>query len=335
MNFRKNNVLIIGGGIALVLTVLAIVFLVINQGAYRENARALNSARNRLAALNNRNPFPSAENTDLARQNLGLLKAKYEALETSLIEEQITPERIEPARFAPMLEEATVRLWNRAKEGKVALPVEPGLGFKDYAAGKLPPNDPAVLERLVVQIKALEDLVGVAIDARVGSVDSIQRDVFENRTTPEATEEPVVVRGRGRSGMNKQQGAAAGSDVLAPGIPMPAENPQYSVERFVIQVTGRENSIWDILNRLVSRKIIYSIADVSIENTKTSLGKPVDMKTKLAALEAAAKNANRTGPVELDIPREERIVGGREPIRARIVVDMFRFINGGEGEGAP
>jgi hypothetical protein len=339
MNFRKNQVLIIGGGIALLLLIMAVILLFKNSGEYRANKNASNSSWNRLKALNERNPFPSAENTRLAQENLDLIKDSYEKLQGKLMQEQIAPENIEPARFAPMLEEAIGRVAAKARENRVTLPTEAGLGFKDYAQGKLPSNDRALLDRLVVQIKALEDLIGAAIDAKVSSVDTLQRDDFDLRATPVASEEQPALRGRGRGAMMEET-VQPDSDGFVAGVPAPVPNPQYQTERFVIGVTGRENAIWDFLNRLVSRPIVYSIADVTIDNTRTDVGRPVDLRQKIAALEAAAKQATagRPGagtPTVESLPREERIVGGRDPVRARIVVDMYRFFNDVEGEGTP
>ncbi len=349
MNFRKNSTLIVGGAVAGLLLIVAIVFLVVSRGAYLENQSRLDSARNRLDSLNNRNPYPSAENVEAATANLDMLTNRYEALIGELEQNQLKAVSIEPSRFAPMLEQAVLRLRRKSEEAKIALPGEPGLGFKDYAAGKLPSNDPKVLERIVVQISALEDLFNQAIDAKVTSIDAVQRDDFELRATVDEAPEPAVRgRGRGRVAARGVETAPVAKSYVA-GVPMPPSDPRYRVERFVLGVTGRESAIWDFLNRLVSSKIIYSIADVSFESTKTDSGKPVDMKSLLTQLQneakASAQDQSRAGggqvismPPELkmeEIPKEIRRVAGRELIKARLVVDMFRFVDAASAEEAP
>lgn len=343
MNFRKNNVLIVGGSIAVLLLAGAVALLFVNQGAYRDHIESFRRVQQRLDSLNSRNPFPSAENVELAKQNLALLKSEFDTLQGQLIQEQILAEKIEPARFARMLEDAVVGLRERAGAARMTLPAEPGLGFKDYAAGKLPPNDPAVLERLVVQIKALENLVSLAIESGVRSVDSLQRDDFELRTEAPAEEAPESgFRGRGRGAMTQEPAEPVAGRSIVPGVPMPADNPEYRVERFVIGVTGLENSIWDFLNRLMRSKVTYTIADITLENTRTDHGRPVDLKPKLLEMEAAAKASRPTGApgpqVKVEnIPLEDRGVGGRsrDVIRARVVVDMYRFANETSAEAQP
>jgi hypothetical protein len=336
MNVRKNGLLIFGCGFAFILLIGAVVFLVQNQGAYREQVRALEQSQARLNQLNNRPPFPSAENVRLAGENLDVLKAKYTALQGELRREQIVAEKIEPARFAPMLEQIARGIRARADEAGIGLPEDPGLGFRDYAAGKLPPNDPAVLDRLVVQIKAIDHLVNLMLAAQVASINSIERDQFENRKTVEA-EAPDPRSGRG---VPSGRGAPSGRETPGPtvgGLPLPAQNPLYTVERFTIEVTGRESAIWEALNRLVRSPVLYTIVDLQLENPRTSVGKPVDLRGLLTtmATQARATMTQPGGgpgftapPPSFDqIPRENRVVAGRETVRARIVVDMIRLID--------
>lgn len=343
MNFRKNSTLIIGGGVALLLFIVALVFLVVSRGNYLENRDAYESTRRRLEQLNNRNPFPSAGNVELLKEQLSILSNKYSALRGKIEQAQIPVEVIEPARFAPMLESSISVVLDRASAANVAMPSVAGLGFKDYAEGKLPPNDPKVLARLVVQVRALQDIIGAALDAGVASIDLLQRDDFELRAAPQP--EPELQdsrRGRGRRG-----GETARPQVVlrsyVPGVPMPAVSPEFQVERFVIGITGREFALWGLVNELSGRDIIYSIADISLENTRRDeLGKPVDVTARLTALQNAARTAAQARQTQMtglgamgqmatpeltwnDISKEQRYAGGRELIKARIVVDMFRF----------
>jgi hypothetical protein len=322
--------------------IVAVVFLVRNQGAYRSSLSQLRTAQNRLEALNTRQPFPSPENVEISKQNLTLLRDKYQAVESALRRDQLKAEAIEPAGFARMLEATILRIRAKAATAGISLPAEAGLGFKDYAAGKLPPNDPAIMERLVVQIRGLEDLIGLMADAKVLSIDTLERDAFELRADALAAPEPEVRgRGRGSAAMGRGETAAAPSQVG--GLPIPPGNELYSIERFAIGITGRESAIWDVINRLVSSRVVYSIVDFSFENTRSDLGRPVDMKARLTAMLAAARQPGGTGaasaagiqPTLESLSREERVVGGREPIKARFVIDMYRFKDTGAVKELP
>jgi len=338
MNFKKNSTLIVGCGIAAVLLIVAIFFLVKNHGSYRSNIDSLQSAKGRLNALNNRNPFPSTGNITLAGENLELIKGNYHTVLASLQREQLQSEPIEPARFAPMLEETSRRIRAKAAEAGVTLPSEPGLGFKDYAAGKLPPNDPGIMERLVIQIKAVEDLCTLLLDARISTIDSMQRDEFELRADAMAAPQ-VEARGRGRAVAGRP--AAQAAVTMVGGLPVPKYSEQYSTERFTVSFTGRESAIWEVLNRMINRKVFYVIVDLTFDNTRVDLGKPVDMKARLAALTAATRAGQPSGTTTAVLPqltmealtREDRVIGGREPIKAKVVVDMYRFHDTTQTEG--
>ncbi len=342
MNFRKNSTLIVGGGVALLFLIAALVFLFISRGSYLENRDAYESTRRKLDQLNNRNPFPSSENVDLLKENLALLTNNFDGLREKIEAAQIPVEAIEPARFAPMLEAAISDVLERAAAAEVTMPSVAGLGFKDYAEGKLPPNDPKVLARLVVQVRALQDVIGAALDAGVSSIDQLQRDDFELRAAPEPEPDPRGSRrGRGRRDTAPVRQKVAARSYI-PGVPMPVENPEYQIERFAIGITGREFALWGFVNKLLASDIIYSIADITLENTRREeLGKPVDMTARLTALQNAARTAAQArqspmggmagasaNPPELtwsDVSKEQRYAGGRDLIKATLVVDMFRF----------
>jgi len=332
MNFRKNSILITGCSIAGILLIAAIFFLVKNQSGYKANTRALNASWNRLNALNTRTPFPSVENVATAQANLDFIKQKYSSVHQARLNEQLQLETIEPARFAPLLEQAARRVFSMANESGVIIPPALGLGFKAYTEGKLPPNNPATMERLVLQVKAVEDLCAIIVDSKVQSIDSILREEFE--TGVDAGDQQVSARERGRPAVRPSPSAGTSSTVG--GIPVAPTNSMYTTERFVISMTGWESSIWEVLNRLASRKVVYVLVDATFDNTKLDLGKPVDMLAKLSALTAASRavpTAAAGGPGAAALPepmlssisRDDRIIGGREPIKAKIIVDMYRF----------
>lgn len=332
MNFRKHSTLIIGLGIAVVLLVIAVVLLVGYRSAYMDSRAALDSARSRLSSLNNRNPFPSDANVQATREQLELVKSNYTGIADRLRANQLTVEAIEPAKFALLLEETVRRIRTFAASEGVSLPAEAGLGFKEYAAGKLPPNDPAVMDRLVVQIKAIEDLVALLIGAKINSIDGLQRDMFE----VEAEAQPAAEEG-GRSARSSGPDREAPAPVRLPGgIPAAPNSDLYSTERLTVEFTARESALWEALNRIAASKVTYVVVDMAVTSTAANLGKPVDLKAKFGGARSGGTPGQPAATVALDsIPREERIIGGREPLKVKLVVDMYRFHETVGGEGAP
>jgi len=347
MNFRKNSTLIIGLGSALVLFGIALFFLIRNQSAYNESQTALTTAKNRLTSLNNRNPFPSQENIDQTREQIASIKTNYVAIMETLQKEQISTEPIEPARFAQLLEVAARRIRDKALAEGVVLPADPGLGFKEYVAGKLPPNNPAVMDRLVIQIKTIENLFTHLINAKVVSIDAIQREQFENSLSATQNQGDSPAAPVASETDTRRRGFVVGRDSESEtssspgGIPAAPKAELYTTERFTIEFTARESAVWDMINRLGSSKIAYAVVDLKLSNTALDVGKPVDLKSKLVALTstamkpmgmAPAGNTAMPPPAIDSLSREERVVAGREPIKVKIVVDMYRFVNGVAGE---
>jgi len=339
MNFRKNITLIVGGVAGLLLLIAAVVLLFSFRSSYADHVSAFSSARNRLAALNSRNPFPSADNVKLASENLEIIKSKYSELHTKIRSAQPEADQIEPARFAPLMEDSIRRLKAKVQQMKsetgrdIKLPSDNDVGFKDYAAGKLPPNDTNVMRRLVLQVKGLEALIGLAIDTRLDSVDALQRDEFEIRGESAPAADESMTRGRGRGRFESAEAAPTAAEVG--GFPLPASHDLYEVERFVIEVTGAESAVWDFLNHLAANPVLFSIADVSFTNTRENLGKPADFKEKLKIKTEEKRTAAgaQASSVEAQIDEltaDERIIGGREPVKARIVADMVLLKNNDE-----
>lgn len=353
MNFRKNSTLIVGLGSAVVLFGIALYFLIDNHSKYTESQTALTSAKNRLTSLNNRSPFPSRENIDQTETQIDSIKTNYVAIMEVLKRGQLSSEPIEPARFAQLLEEATVRIRKIAETGGVTLPVDPGFGFKDYVAGKLPPNIASVMDRLVIQIKAIEYIVTQLINANVISIDSLQRDQFENNPLALGGAEganPGTPGGNVDADMGgrRSRGVASGRETVTDtrtalgGIPPAASSPLYTTERFTVEFTARESAVWDVLNRFAVGQTTFVVVDLIMTSTATDLGKPVDLKSKLNAMASTARPVGSTPSLQsvpqitLDaLSREERVVGGREPIKVKLVIDMYRFIEDVGGEVTP
>ncbi len=301
-------VLLVGGGIALALLILALVFLMRARREYAGINGQLSAASDRLEQLNRRAPFPSAENVKLMEQNLQTLQDAAAVLYTNLLKGQIRPERIEAAEFAPLLERAAKRLYQRAAENGVLLPERFNLGMARYAAGELPTPD--AIPRLVVQLKCMDALCQILFQAKIHSLLSIERQQFETAAATRA--EVPVFRRRGAA----QETAAEG----LPDIPMPASNALYEVERFGLTFSARDAGVWEVLNLLNSTPLVAAVLDVRLANQATDqLGKAQPM-TQTGVDMPVAPSLNR-------FPQhEERVIAGRELVKASVVVDIYRIL---------
>lgn len=317
MNWRKHMVLMVGGGIALLLLIAALVVLFRFQGQYGATTQALESAKIRLQQLNARNPYPSDDNVRKTRANLSTLTAQALTMQELLQKNQINGDKIEPAEFAPLLEKTSRRLQQKAQESEVLLPAGFAFGFPRYAEGALPSAD--AVFRLVGQLKAVETLCETVFQARIAQLDKLERDTFEEGVSMSDAEAAANPRGRRGS----SEAASAGSLV-----PRVETTELYTVERISLTFQGRETAVWDAINAIVRHPSFMVIADLRLENSLALAGK-LGKKTPVAPI---------TGE-KVVVPQypthDDRIVAGREHVIAALVVDIYRFNTAFTAEAQP
>ncbi|HMP75900.1 MAG TPA: Amuc_1100 family pilus-like protein [Kiritimatiellia bacterium] len=310
MNWRKHMVLLVGGGIALILLIVALVFLFRARGNFERKNDELAQSLRKLESLTRRNPFPSPANIQVLEANLAAIRDAAGDLQETLAKGQVSPDPIEAAQFAPLLEQSSKRLVARAGELGITMPDRFSLGLDRYAAGELPSRQ--AIPRLVTQLKTMEALCGILFQARIHTLMGIEREPFELAAQPEQEEFTGMRRRATVQEPTVSQRAAI--------VPKSAENPLYEVERVTITVLARDAAVWDVLNLMASSPLVASVVDVQLVNT---LADQLGKAQPVAAIEADKAPAG----VPLRYPtHEERIVAGRELVRATILVDVYRFV---------
>ena len=310
MNWRKHMVLVVGGGLALLLLVLALVMLLRARGEFARVNEELANAVGKLESLTRRAPFPSQANIDVLDGNLASIRDAAGDLHDTLVKGQVAPDAIEAAQFAPLLEHSSKRLLARAAELGIVMPEGFSLGLDRYAAGELPSSQ--AIPRLVIQLKTMEALAQLLFQARVHTLVGMEREPFEFAAAPEQADFSTVRR---RSAVQEPTAARRADD-----IPKPAENPLYEVERITVSLLARDAAVWDVLNLLAASPLVAAVVDIQLANDQADrLGK---------AEPPAAIDADKT-PAGLPTrypTHDERIVAGRELVRATLVVDVYRFV---------
>lgn len=327
MNWRKHMVLIAGGGVATLLLIAALVLMFRYQGQYASVSSELESARARLQQLSSRRPFPSAENVAKMKENLDQVQTMALDLQAALQRSQINGEAMEPAEFAPLLERTTQKLRQRAAEAGLTIPEGFTFGFERYTTGELPA--PSDVPRLVAQLRAVDALCDILLQARVSHVDSVGREMFDAQAVGNnSSAAALVVRSRGRSA----------EAVAAPSVQVPAvaSNELYGVERLAVSFQARESSVWEVLNGIARSPVFMTIADIQMENVlaaKGDLGKKVPPAPVVAG---DVKLPAGTPPPPAQYPsRKDRIVSGVEPVSVTLVVDIYRFNSVFQKEATP
>lgn len=325
MNWRKHMVLMVGGGIAVLLLVAALVLIFRFQGEYSRVDGDLSSARGRLQQLSNRRPFPSAENLNKMQENLDQVQAMALDLQASLTQAQINGESMEPAEFAPLLERTTRKLQKRAAEVGSTIPEGFAFGFERYTLGELP--SPTDVPRLVAQLRSVEALCEILLKAKVVMIEQVGREMFD--AGGEGVKSAPAPSSRSR---------ARAAEVAAPTVQVPlvASNELFGVERLSVSFLAREGSVWDALNGIARSPVFMAVVDLQMENTLAASGQLGKKAPPAPIGQADHKAPGGVPPPNAQYPaRDDRIVGGREPVSVTLVVDLCRFNPVFQKEAAP
>ena len=322
MNLKKNMTLIVGGAIVAVLLIVLLVFLMKFNSSYRQVNRQLQSAQQRLAILNGRDPFPSEDNVGVVQTNLFVLREFFTNLMASLQQGQVEPRKMEPAEFNPLLDRTSQRLYQRAKGMKVVLPVRFAFGFDRYAEGTLPAASD--LPRLVQQLETVDLLCGLLYAAKINEIMAVERPVFEaSAQATVATEEfvdPRQQRYGGGEGAPEAAAAPTGTYMDRSGL--------FSRERYVLTFRGRDAAILGFLNAVAANKRFIVVTRLQAEN---ETGIPKVGEARPAA--ASSPSAQGAGSVQAGpVAREDRIIAGREAVKVIVELEMYRFQAPSTGE---
>jgi hypothetical protein len=185
VSWLRENSLLAGLVAATLIVSGALTFLMVQSMTdYHETLEAYQQAVRRLHVLQNRSPFPNAENLEKSRLLTEQYKSEFESLRSQVAKMQvpINPD-IQPQKFQDDLRAAVNRIVDRAAAAGVELPKGFYLGFGQYANSL--PNE-YVTPALARQLAIIEKMVANLIDFKVRSIDSLNRLPLPEESTPPA-----------------------------------------------------------------------------------------------------------------------------------------------------
>ena len=334
MKIRKHMVLIVGGGTALILIVVALFMLYRFFRTYDRVNEDLDSSMNQLRALQERAPYPSRENVAVTQTNLVILQDYFSNLFAFLREGQIEPVELEAAKFTPLLRDGILRVSKRAQDAGVKLPSLFAMGVERYKMGALPSG--ADVPRLVLQLKTLEALCDMLIDAKVSEIVSVKRRIFEQG----ALEPEGAAGGGGRWGSRWGGGGPMPEAAPAEVPAAEAVDPSglFSTEHYTLEFKCHEKSLWDILDAMAKSKLFGVVTSVSIQNENPlfKLSSTTPAPTAAPAPAAVPAGSAGKGLVAEEIKtQDQRVIAGREFVSVILEVDVYRFLGGEKQEAKP
>jgi len=345
MKNNKYTTLMAGGGVALVLLILAGLFLHSKNKQYREVSRVLRTEEQQLDQLNRRDPFPSPENLEVQKENLEKVQQQLDQLLALVRQGRLDAPQMEAADFAQFLETVQRELIQRARRTGTRLPDRPAFGFPRYFSGERP--EPEHIPRLVRQMKMVELLCRELFDARITSLVSVERQRFDQP-------QDAATGGRGR-----ERVPTLGLEDATPEEEKRHEQDLYAWESFTVEFTARESAVWSLIERIsrsaVPMRIVSfsveadearpGVADGAMRRQEPDLGRrPMPPPTRERELAPGTDELRRrtfdpgevldpgdTGEAAPVIPpREQRVVMGRELLKVVLKVNVYRFLDDGE-----
>jgi len=249
-------------------------------------------------------------------------------------EDQAEREPIDHDRFRRLLEQTLRRLVRGAHDQGITLPAGFTFGFQPYVEGMRPEEED--LERLVDQLRSVYLLCQVLYTSGVKEIVSIERTVFEEGAQ---VTEPDAEYDRRRRRRTEPEVEESSTDLV--------RDPDglFTRETYVLTYRAGDEANWLVLDSLAKGSPFVVITQMDIVNS----ARPVVVPPKTAPAPEAAAPAAAAGTAgwlapgarnaaagamrqeETVLPRDLRVVAGRENPLVRLQVDLYEFA----GEEAP
>ena len=323
--------LYIGGAVSLVLLLGAGALLFMQQGAFTEKNEAMDSVGKKLKRLTDRKPFPSAANVDMLESQLEVYTAYQDDLFASMREGQETVGTVDQDRFRKQLAENLIKLFREARARSVAIPAQFPFGFHRYVAGSLP--DPDEMPRLMSQMQGVSQICHILYEAGISELLGVERTEFERAAQGDVNaESDQPARGRGR-GRNRDEGKEE-NEADAKALYTDPDG-LFTREHYVVRFRAKDAAIQKILDRFAKGAPFTVITRMDLLNPNRPV---VAVQPEAApapepppefggwppppapAPQAGAPKDNEP------LPRDLRVVAGREIPEVRLEIDVYRFM---------
>jgi hypothetical protein len=286
----------------------AAVFLMTQSMAeYHEAVDAYSIAVQKLHALQDRSPFPNAQNLEKNRALVEQYKAQLDTLRAQVQKMQTpAPAEVQPQKFQDDLRSAVSRVEEKAQNVGVELPKGFYLGFSQYA-NSLPSE--AAAPRLALQLRIIEKIVTSLIDFKVQSIDTLNR-------LPLPEESGIVAGGLKPAEAKQPDSQPKGFEALP----------------FDLAFTAEQGKVRVAFNSLLDSDQFLIVRNLAMQNT-ARVGPPVSRESATgippkAPAAAAVPGANTGGAATArGVPsaNELDVILGRELVKASLRVEIIDF----------
>lgn len=260
MNWIRENKFLTG--FLAVLIVGAVVLGYLLYSAMGENAEVQDRYTAQAAELHRLQtlaPYPSEANLKTMREQKQEVTDAATSLHKTLSEIQLPPQAMTATQFQDTLRTAVSGVAAKAKTNNAKLPDKFYLGFDTYQ-NSLPPERAAAA--LGSQLRAIELAVNLLLDAKVDSVNALQRTPLPDEGGAGASAGAAAeTRGAGPGAANR------GGEQRRQGGPQAASHSLVNKVPFEIEFTADQNRFRKFVNDLVtSKQQFYILRTITVKN---------------------------------------------------------------------
>lgn len=280
---------------------------------YAETAANYEDAVLKLRKLQNRIPFPSAENNDKYVEFTKEYRAEYDKLLAKVGTMQKSVEDITPQAFQDLLRANVSQVEAAAKENGVALAPEFYLGFDQYR-GTLPPDSAA--GPLARELAAIRLIVDDLILLKTQEISGIKRDLLPQEGGAAASAQPSPQPSRNLPGSRPQRDG--GSHVV-------------TANSFEIIFVADQSVVRSALDYIVNAEQFFIIRYLNVQNSALEGPKraeePQPAQAAAAAPDTLAALTGGTGTGTGTGAPHVRVLVGREKLTVALRIEMITFNN--------
>ncbi len=299
MNWIKSNPFLTGLIVVVVLITGALGYFLNNAySSYTAVSEEYDTQVGKLQQLQNRVPFPNAENNSAFAALLDEYAAEYNALLDELTTKQIPLEVISPQAFQDRLRALVSEVQAAAESKNVTLPEDFYLGFDQYQ-GTLPSNDAA--GPLARQLAAIKSIVDRLIEFRVAEITSIER-------------QPLPQERGGTPPPTRNQPAGRNEEIPEIAAAFP----------FEISFVTEQGRLRQILNAAVNSEHFFIIRNLSVVNSALEGPSRVEEFTQPSASPFPGADGSEGAAAPTEIKGLDVIVG-REKLSVTAVIELMTF----------
>ncbi len=316
-----NRTKIVAAGAAVLFVavlVVGVILLLRSKGEAGERLHERDGAHNKLQQVYRAKPFPSPENLEVVRQDRVNLTEVRDLLTNSLAARDVVPLDLSPSRFNQELLNTIRRMYAKAPVVKGVRAVTEGFafGFERYTAPGAPMPREQDVPRLTQQLLIVQRLVDEVYAAQVDSLQRVVRDEFD---TADGGGESSRASGRR---VRREAASSAGSAGRL------RQTQYYAAQGFTLELTARQTTIAELLNRLAAMDLFVVVTDVAMRKVNDGLRAPAAVTPEAEQALAAARETTAEVEAISKRPPSQRLVAGIEidpPIQVQIELEVYSF----------